>query len=157
MRTFFTSALLCSHLFLMAIEEADLIISSNKVILMTGVEQAQPLSIAIKNKKIAWIGSHQDAKNFQGEHINFGNQAVLPGFIDAHGHASYLAFATQVANIASPPVGKINNIDELKTELKNFIKDSGLQPGEWVMGLGYDDSLLKEQRHPTKEIGRAHV
>jgi predicted amidohydrolase YtcJ len=134
-----------------AIEEADLIISSNKVILMTGVEQAQPLSIAIKNKKIAWIGSHQDAKNFQGEHINFGDQAVLPGFIDAHGHASYLAFATQVANIASPPVGKINNIDELKAELKNFIKDSDLQPGEWVMGLGYDDSLLKEQRHPTKD------
>ena len=151
MRTLFTSALLCSHLFLVAIEKADLIISSNKVILMTGVEQAQPLSIAIKNKKIAWIGSHQDAKNFQGEHINFGNQAVLPGCIDAHGHASYLAFETQVANIASPPVGKINNIDELKTELKNFIKDSGLQPGEWVMGLGYDDSLLKEQRHPTKD------
>ena len=151
MRTFFTSALLCSHLFLMAIEEADLIISSNKVILMTGVEQAQPLSIAIKNKKIAWIGSHQDAKNFQGEHINFGNQAVLPGFIDAHGHASYLAFATQVANLASPPVGKINNIQDLQTELKNFIQDSDLQPGEWVMGLGYDDSLLAEQRHPTKD------
>ena len=151
MRTFFTSALLCSHLFLVAIEEADLIISSNKVILMIGVEQAQPLSIAIKNKKIAWIGSHQDAKNFQGEHINFGNQAVLPGFIDAHGHASYLAFATQVANIASPPVGKINNIQDLQTELKNFIQDSDLQPGEWVMGLGYDDSLLAEQRHPTKD------
>ena len=151
MRTFFTSALLCSHLFLMAIEEADLIISSNKVILMTGVEQAQPLSIAIKNKKIAWIGSHQDAKNFQGEHINFGDQAVLPGFIDAHGHASYLAFATQVANLASPPVGKINNIQDLQTELKNFIQDSDLQPGEWVMGLGYDDSLLAEQRHPTKD------
>ena len=151
MRNLFILALLCSHLILQAIEEADLIISSNKVILMTGVEQAQPLSIAIKNKKIVWIGSHQDAKNFQGKHINFGNQAVLPGFIDAHGHASYLAFATQVANIASPPVGKINNIDELKTELKNFIKDSGLQPGEWVMGLGYDDSLLKEQRHPTKD------
>ena len=151
MRTFFTSALLCSHLFLVAIEEADLIISSNKVILMTGVEQAQPLSIAIKNKKIAWIGSHQDAKNFQGEHINFGNQAVLPGFIDAHGHASYLAFATQVANIASPPVGKINNIQDLQTELKNFIQDSDLQPGEWVMGLGYDDSLLAEQKHPTKD------
>ena len=151
MRNLFILALLSSHFMLHAIEEADLIISSNKVILMTGVEQAQPLSIAIKNKKIAWIGSHQDAKNFQGEHINFGDQAVLPGFIDAHGHASYLAFATQVANIASPPVGKINNINELKTELKNFIKDSGLQPGEWVMGLGYDDSLLKEQRHPTKD------
>ena len=150
MRIFFTLALLCSHLFLTAIEEADLVISSNKIILMTGIEEAQPLSVAIKNQKIIWIGSHKDAKNIQGEHIDFGNQAVLPGFIDAHGHASYLAFATQVANIASPPVGKINNIKDLQTELKNFIQDSGLQPGEWLMGLGYDDSLLAEQRHPTK-------
>ena len=151
MRNLFTLTLLCSHLFLTAIEEADLIISSNKVILMTKKESAQPLSAAIKNKKIIWIGSHEDAKNIQGEHVDFGNQAVLPGFIDAHGHASYLAFATQVANIASPPVGKINNIQDLQTELKNFIQDSGLQPGEWLMGLGYDDSLLAEQRHPTKD------
>jgi len=151
MRNLFTLTLLCSHLFLAAIEEADLIISSNKVILMTEKESAQPLSVAIKNKKIIWIGSHEDAKNIQGEHVDFGNQAVLPGFIDAHGHASYLAFATQVANIASPPVGKINNIQDLQTELKNFIQDSGLQPGEWLMGLGYDDSLLAEQRHPTKD------
>ena len=151
MRNLFTLTLLCSHLFLAAIEEADLIISSNKVILMTETESAQPLSVAIKNKKIIWIGSHEDAKNIQGEHVDFGNQAVLPGFIDAHGHASYLAFATQVANIASPPVGKINNIQDLQTELKNFIQDSGLQPGEWLMGLGYDDSLLAEQRHPTKD------
>ena len=151
MRNLFALTLLCSHIFLTAIEEADLIISSNKVILMTEKESAQPLSVATKNKKIIWIGSHEDAKNIQGEHVDFGNQAVLPGFIDAHGHASYLAFATQVANIASPPVGKINNIQDLQTELKNFIQDSGLQPGEWLMGLGYDDSLLAEQRHPTKD------
>jgi predicted amidohydrolase YtcJ len=133
------------------INKADIIVSSNNVILMTGSREAQPLSIAVKDEKIIWIGSHNDAKYIQGKHIDFADQAVLPGFIDAHGHASYLAFATQVANIASPPVGKINNIEELKTELKKFIKDSNLQPGEWVMGLGYDDSLLEEQRHPTKD------
>ena len=133
------------------ISKADIIVSSNNVILMTGSREAQPLSIAVKDEKIIWIGSHNDAKYIQGKHIDFADQAVLPGFIDAHGHASYLAFATQVANIASPPVGKINNIEELKTELKKFIKDSNLQPGEWVMGLGYDDSLLEEQRHPTKD------
>jgi len=133
------------------INEADLILTSNKVILMTGNEQAQPLSIAVKNKEIIWIGSHKNAKRIQGKHIDFGNQAILPGFIDAHGHASYLAFATQVANIASPPVGKINTIKELQAHLKKYIKDSNLQPGEWLMGLGYDDSLIAEQRHPTKD------
>ena len=133
------------------INRADLIISSDKVILMIGDQKAQPLSIAIKNEKIIWVGSHKNAKNIQGEHIDFGDQAILPGFIDAHGHASYLAFATQVANLASPPVGGINTIKELQAELRKFIEESNLQPGEWVMGLGYDDSLLSEQRHPTKE------
>ena len=133
------------------INRADLILSSDKVILMTGDQKAQPLSIAIKNKKIIWVGSHKNAKNIQGKHIDFGDQAILPGFIDAHGHASYLAFATQVANLASPPVGGINTIKELQAELRKFIEESNLQPGEWVMGLGYDDSLLSEQRHPTKE------
>ena len=150
MRNFLILLLLSSSSMLHSIEKADLIISSNKVILMTGHQKAQPLSIAIQNKKIAWIGSHTEAKKIKGQRINYHNQAILPGFIDAHGHASYLAFATQVANIASPPVGEVTTIKDLQENLKKFIKDSNLKLGEWVMGLGYDDSLLAEQRHPTK-------
>ena len=150
MRNFLILLLLISSSMLHSIEKADLIISSNKVILMTGHQKAQPLSIAIQNNKIAWIGSHTEAKKIKGQRINYHNQAILPGFIDAHGHASYLAFATQVANIASPPVGEVTTIKDLQENLKKFIKDSNLKLGEWVMGLGYDDSLLAEQRHPTK-------
>jgi predicted amidohydrolase YtcJ len=134
-----------------SISEADLILSSNNVISMTGHRKAQPLSIATNDGKIVWIGSHKDAQKIQGEHINFGDQAILPGLIDAHGHASFVAFATQVANIASPPVGNMQTIKDLQEELREFIKQSNLQPGEWVIGLGYDDSLLKEKRHPTKK------
>ena len=151
MRYLFFLLLISSCSLEQEINRADLILSSDKVILMTGDQKAQPLSIAIKNKKIIWVVSHKNAKNIQGKHIDFGDQAILPGFIDAHGHASYLAFATQVANLASPPVGGINTIKELQAELRKFIEESNLQPGEWVMGLGYDDSLLSEQRHPTKE------
>jgi predicted amidohydrolase YtcJ len=118
---------------------------------MTGHRKAQPLSIATNDGKIVWIGSHKDAQKIQGEHINFGDQAILPGLIDAHGHASFVAFATQVANIASPPVGNMQTIKDLQEELREFIKQSNLQPGEWVIGLGYDDSLLKEKRHPPKK------
>ena len=151
MRNLLILLLLSLSSMLHSIERADLIISSNKVILMTGHQKAQPLSIAVQNKKIVWIGSHTEAKKIQGQRIDYNNQAILPGFIDAHGHASYLAFATQVANIASPPVGEVKTVKDLQKNLKKFIKDSNLQPGEWVMGLGYDDSLLAEQRHPTKD------
>jgi predicted amidohydrolase YtcJ len=134
-----------------AVNEAELILSSNHVLLMTGERQSQPLSVAITDQRIVWIGDHQTAKTIKGTHINFGDQAILPGFIDAHGHASYVAFATQVANLASPPVGGVQTIADLQLQLKNFIKEKEIGPGEWVIGLGYDDSLLREQRHPTKK------
>ena len=82
MRNLFLFLLISSCSFEQDIKEADLVITSNKVILMTGNMQAQPLSIAIKNKEIVWIGSHKKAKRIQGKHIDFGNQAILPGFIE---------------------------------------------------------------------------
>ena len=105
-----------------AINEAELILSSNHVLLMTGERQSQALSVAITDQRIVWIGDHQTAKTIKGKHINFGDQAILPGFIDAHGHASYVAFATQVANLASPPVGEVKTIADLQLQLKTLLK-----------------------------------
>ena len=131
--------------------KADLILSSNNVIAMNADKDSEALSIAITNKRIVWIGSIEEGKKIQGSHFNFGNQSILPGFIDAHGHASFVAFSTQVANIASPPVGPVNAIENIQLELKKFIDEGDLKPGEWVIGMGYDDSLLREQRHPTRK------
>ena len=131
--------------------KADLILSSNNVIAMNADKDSEALSIAITNKRIVWIGSIEEGKKIQGSHFNLGNQSILPGFIDAHGHASFVAFSTQVANIASPPVGPVNAIENIQLELKKFIDEGDLKPGEWVIGMGYDDSLLREQRHPTRK------
>jgi len=131
--------------------EADLILSSNNVILMNEDKDAEPLSIAIADKEIVWIGSIKEGKKIQGKHLDYGDQSILPGFIDAHGHASFVAFSTQVANIASKPVGPVNAIENIQSELREFINKENLKPGEWVIGMGYDDSLLEEKRHPTRE------
>ncbi|MDB0028939.1 amidohydrolase family protein [bacterium] len=131
--------------------EADLILSSSNVILMSEDKDAEPLSIAIADKEIVWIGSINEGKKIQGKHLDYGDQSILPGFIDAHGHASFVAFSTQVANIASKPVGPVNTIENIQSELREFINKGNLKRGEWVIGMGYDDSLLEEQRHPTRE------
>ena len=65
MRYLFYLLLISSCSYDQDINEADLILSSNKVILMTGNKESQPLSIAVKNKKIIWIGSHKDANIFK--------------------------------------------------------------------------------------------
>ena len=101
-----------------AINEADLILSSNNVILMTGDMEAASLSIAITDKKIVWVGTIEEGRKIEGKHIDYGDQSILPGFIDAHGHASFVAFSTQVANIASPPVGPVNAIRKYSVGVK---------------------------------------
>ena len=88
MRYIFILLFLSSCSYDVKINEADLILTSNKVILMTGDHEAQPLSIAIKNENIIWIGSHEDAKDIKGKQIDYGDHAILPGFVDAHGHGN---------------------------------------------------------------------
>ena len=64
------AVVLSGSVYATTISEADLILSSDNVILMTGDKKAQPLSIAITNKKIVWVGLHKDAKNIQGTKID---------------------------------------------------------------------------------------
>ena len=130
----------------------DTILVSENVLTMAGAPKAQPLAVAIEGERIVAIGDLKDLeKGKDTQIVDLGDHALLPGFIDAHGHASFVALTTQVANIASPPVGSAENIADLQNVLRQYIQSRKLKPGEWLIGQGYDDSLLAEQRHPTRD------
>ncbi len=76
-------------------------------------------------------------------------RTLLPGFVDAHGHFPGSGMTVVSADLASPPVGKVTSIAELQDALR--IEMQGKSVGEWVAGGGYDDTLLAEKRHPTRE------
>ena len=76
---------------------------------------------------------------------------MLPGFIDTHGHLTALVNFDRYVNLSSPPAGPIRDIGELQAALRRHITEQRIAPGEWVIGVGYDDSLLGEQRHPTRD------
>ena len=115
---------------------------------------AQPLAIAIADGRIAWMGAHkagQERINPNTEVWQLGKQAVLPGFIDAHGHIVFSSLAGTLANVASPPVGPAEDIAGMQAALRDYIQRREIAPGDWVIGMGYDDSLLAERRHPTRD------
>ena len=137
-------------------EHADKIIVSQNVLTMatSKPEQARPLAIAITGERISWVGAPEDMQAWTGpdtEVTDYGDQAVLPGFIDAHGHISFSALATTLANVASPPVGPVVTIADLQQTLRDYIEERGIATGEWVVGMGYDDSLITENRHPDRD------
>lgn len=88
--------------------------------------------------------------------IELGNRALLPGFIDAHGHFSAFASRLDALDLSSPPVGNINSIDDIVGEIRSWIEVRQIPAGEIIHGVGYDDSLLAELRHPTRlDLDRA--
>lgn len=129
----------------------DLVLTSNHVITMTGSRAAEPLAVAIQDERISWVGPIDEMPYTDAKVLHLGERALLPGFIDAHGHAGYFAMTTQLANVAAPPVGPVNDIADLQAELRQYIRQKALKPGEWVVGQGYDDSLIAENRHPNRD------
>mgnify|MGYP003302034196 FL=1 len=138
------------------VSEADLVLFSDHVISMSedSFRESASMAVAVNGERISWIGPEKEAAVRIGEAtkvMRLGSQSLLPGFIDAHGHASYTAAATQLANLASPPVGPVTDIPSLQEVLSKHIDEKNINPGEWVVGLGYDDSLLLEKRHPERD------
>lgn len=70
---------------------------------------------------------------------------LLPGFIDTHSH---LLMYGQMLNYVDCRSPQNKNIEDIKREIAE--KAGKAKPGEWVMGWGYDDTLLKDKRHPDR-------
>jgi predicted amidohydrolase YtcJ len=81
--------------------------------------------------------------------IDLGGRTMLPGFYAAHDHFPEAGEnELYQVDLNSPPIGTIRNMDGLVAALKR--KAAATPAGEWVLGWGYDDTLLAEARHPTR-------
>lgn len=134
-------------------EPADVIFHGGAIITMNA---AQPLAgaLAVRSGKIAAVGSLVEVMGLRGKKTQLRDlhgAALLPGFIDAHGHFSQQIIAGFMQNLSPPPAGSVRNIGDLQNALLAFKNEHHLKPGEWILGQGYDDSLLAERRDPTRE------
>jgi predicted amidohydrolase YtcJ len=72
----------------------------------------------------------------------------LPGFIDAHGHFPGSGQTVFSADLNSPPIGEVTNLSQL---LERLTRLAQARSDGWIIGHGYDDTLLAERRHPNRD------
>lgn len=108
-------------------------------------------SIAIKDGAITeiWEGKQPPLEVITAadtvETIDLAGKTMLPGFIDTHNHILMYGLLHDQLNCSTPPNASIPDI--LK-RIEN--KVASTPEGEWIIGFGYDDTLLTENRHPTR-------
>jgi predicted amidohydrolase YtcJ len=63
-------------------------------------------AVAIKGGKIVAVGTKAEVLKLKGEDtklIDLSGKALLPGFVDGHGHCLYVGVQAASANLLAPP------------------------------------------------------
>lgn len=111
-------------------------------------------AVAVRDDQIIKVTNQADILALKGHDtrvVVLGDRALVPGFIDSHGHVGFSARLVDYVNLSSPPVGTAENIDDVVALLSAHIEKQQPAEGDWVVGYGYDDSLLAENRHPDRD------
>jgi hypothetical protein len=111
-------------------------------------------SLALRGERIVCVAADDACRRHHvaaTRVVQLGERALLPGFIDAHGHVAMLAGFVDHANLSSPPVGAVTNLASLQDALRAHLSANSPGGGAWLFGWGYDDSLIAENRHPTRD------
>ena len=115
--------------------------AKDRVVEALGVRGDRIGAIGTEAEVLAWAGPDARIVELEG-------RAIVPGFIDAHGHFPGEGVWARVANLSPPPIGTTDRMDELIERLRAQAEDTG---GDgFVLGMGYDDTLLAEGRHPNR-------
>ena len=123
-------------------------------ILTMDPERPHAEAVAIRGDTIVAVGSREEVAPFlaeRTERVELGERALLPGFIDTHGHLALVIATLDMVNVSSPPVGPVETMADLQGALARRIRERDVAAGEWVTGYGYDDSLIAEDRHPSRD------
>ncbi|MCC6704305.1 MAG: amidohydrolase [Thermomicrobiales bacterium] len=105
-------------------------------------------AVAIRNGRIAAVGSNAEAREAAGsraQSIDLTGRTATPGLNDAHSHPMGLGASLLDLNLRRP---NVTTIAEIVTKVQE--RAAATPAGKPVLGRGYDQAQLDDQRHPTR-------
>jgi len=135
------------------VSAADTIYSGGPIITMN---DAQPTAeaVAVADGLIIAVGTADEVAAHRGVDtvdVDLDGRTLSPGFIDGHAHFAQFGIQAIGANLLAPPDGDVETIDDLVDALRRFAEGDEVERSGWIYGLGYDDAILLERRHPTRD------
>lgn len=122
--------------------DVDLIITNGRVYT---VDANQPWAeaLACRDGRLLALGSNADIQSLAGPETkkqDAGGRLILPGLIDAHVH--FLQYAIRRQQV---PLFGIADFREVQEKVAAACYQA--QPGEWIIGWGWDENLWDVQPH----------
>lgn len=105
-------------------------------------------AVLVADGRIVAVGSTADLRSqapADTREVDLAGATLLPGFIESHNH--FLSSGQAFAHV-DVRGENCDSIAELQRLLGERVKET--PAGNWVVGRGYDQTLLQENRHPTR-------
>jgi predicted amidohydrolase YtcJ len=106
-------------------------------------------AVAVGGGRILAAGSTADIRALAGpgtREVALHGRSLLPGLIDAHCHMTGLGMAMVSIDCKAPGMQSIEALQKAVHE-----RAATQPPGTWIRGRGYDQTRLRERRHPTRD------
>ena len=129
-----------------SLQDAELLMLNGKVYTVNR-EQSWAEAIAITDGIIIWVGSTDDANQWQGEGtrtINLGGKMVMPGFQDVHIHPVHSGVSYQQCALFD-----VEGVELLQQRIKQCAEN---EPGEWIRGGGWLVTDFAPSGLPDKKL-----
>ncbi len=103
-------------------------------------------AVAVKDGRIVGVGLDDELRSLAGlgtieEPLD--GRIVIPGLIDAHNHLLSTGFVLQEIQLYD-----CRSIAAIVERVRTAVEQA--EPGTWITGRGWDESLLAERRVPTR-------
>jgi predicted amidohydrolase YtcJ len=111
-------------------------------------------ALAVKDDRILAVGALSEVMAYKGTDtkvVDLKGKCLMPGFFDPHSHIVMQSVKFSTANLDPKPIGEAGSIADIQRILREWIDQKKLKPGQWVIGWGYDDTGIEEQRHPNRD------
>lgn len=112
-------------------------------------DQPRAEAIAYQGERIVSVGPRAQVLADAGPDATVrevGDQAIVPGFIDAHHHVCISALYHGLIRLTPPDV---HDIPSLQAKLANAARAT--PEGAWLVAMEWDEALLAERRPPTRQ------
>lgn len=117
--------------------------TNNNIVSAVACKEGKIVAVGHRDEVMEWCGTHTKVVDLKGK-------TMLPGFFDPHSHIVLASLKLAFANLNPAPMGPVANLTDLKQVLLDHKEKKKLQNGQWLIGIGYDDTILEEKRHPTR-------
>ncbi len=126
---------------------ADILITGGPI--WRGLREGFAQALAIHGGRVVGAGARDVVSALAGpgtRRIDLGGRLALPAFNDSHQHLLPMGLGMGQVNLRAP---EVHSLDLLLERIRQAARTA--PRGGWIVGRGWDDTELRENRYPTAD------